>query len=75
MNDRHAGSALEMPKKFLITMSDDLLAIVEKYAKLASVPRSSAICVLCAQALANNNVIDVLPGVVRACRSEQDKCN
>lgn len=62
-----------MSKKFLVTMSDDLLIMVEKFAKLCGIPRSSAICVLCSQALADNKVIEALPSVAKACRSDPDK--
>lgn len=62
-----------MSKKIAVTMPDDLLSMVEKFAKLSGIPRASAVCVLCSQALANNRAIDVLSGVVEAYRTEQDK--
>lgn len=60
-----------MSKKIQVTMTDSLLAMVEKFARLSGIPRASAVCVLCSQALANNQAIDALSGFVEAYKAEQ----
>lgn len=62
-----------MSKKIQVTMTDDLLAMVEKFAKVSGIPRASAVCVLCSQALANSQAIEALSGLVEAYKTEQKK--
>lgn len=62
-----------MSKKIQVTMSDDLLTMVEKFAKVSGIPRASAVCVLCSQALANSQAIEALSGLVEAYKTEQKK--
>lgn len=62
-----------MSKRVQITMSEDLLSRVEKYAKFTGIPRATAICVLCSQALAQTRTVDVLGDVVEAYKETQKR--
>lgn len=62
-----------MSKKIQITMSEDLLARVEKFAKYTGIPRATAISVLCSQALAQDRTVDTLSDIVAAYHDVQKR--
>ena len=47
-----------MSKRIGLTMSDELVDMVDKFAKLNNVSRAAAICVLCSQALTQSQAIE-----------------
>ena len=49
-----------MSKRIGLTMSDELVRMIDKFADLNSITRAAAICVLCSQSLAQSDALETL---------------
>lgn len=62
-----------MSKRLQMTMSDDLMALVDRFAKFSGISRAAAVSVLCAQALSQSKAVDTMSELLVAYKEEQLK--
>lgn len=56
-------------KRVGLVMSDELVAMIDSFARLNNISRSAAICVLCSQSLSQTQALDTLKRLMDGCDS------
>jgi len=59
-----------MSKRLQISMSDDLVGLVDQFAKFNGISRTSAISVLCSQALSQSNAMQAMSDMMKVYKDE-----
>lgn len=54
-------------KRVGLVMSDELVAMIDRFAELNNISRSAAICVLCSQSLSQSQALDTLKRLMDGC--------
>ena len=65
LNKQEKGVIL-LSKRIGLTMSDELVRMVDKFADLNNISRAAAICVLCSQALSQSDALETLKRMMDA---------
>jgi hypothetical protein len=56
-----------------MTMSDELMVLVDKFAKFNGISRAAAVSVLCSQALSQSNAMQTMSELMQAYNEEKGK--
>lgn len=59
-----------MSKKIQLTFSDELLVLVDQFAKFNGIARSAAVSVLCSQALSQSNAMQAMSDMMKVYNEE-----
>lgn len=62
-----------MSKKLQLTFSDDLMILVDQFAKFNGIARSAAVSVLCSQALSQSNAMQAMSDMMKVYKAETEK--
>ena len=62
-----------MSKKIQLTFSDELMVLVDRFAKFNGIARSAAVSVLCSQALSQSNAMQAMSDMMSLVKAENDK--
>lgn len=62
-----------MSKKLQLTFSDELMVLVDQFAKFNGIARSAAVSVLCSQALSQSNAMQAMSEMMKVYKSESEK--
>lgn len=62
-----------MSKKLQLTFSDELMVLVDQFAKFNGIARSAAVSVLCSQALSQSNAMQAMSDMMKLYKSETEK--
>lgn len=62
-----------MSKRLQMTMSDELMTLVDKFAKFNGISRAAAVSVLCSQALSQSNAMQTMSELMQAYNEEKGK--
>lgn len=62
-----------MSKKLQLTFSDELMAMVDQFAKFNGIAKSAAVSVLCSQALSQSNAMQAMSDMMKVYKNETDK--
>lgn len=62
-----------MSKRLQMTMSDELMVLVDKFAKFNGISRAAAVSVLCSQALSQSNAMQTMSELMQAYNEEKGK--
>ena len=62
-----------MSKRLQMTMSDELMTLVDKFAKFNGISRAAAVSVLCSQALSQSNAMQTMSELMQAYNKEKGK--
>jgi len=60
-------------KKIQLTFSDELMVLVDRFAKFNGIARSAAVSVLCSQALSQSNAMQAMSDMMSLVKAENDK--
>jgi len=60
-------------QRLQLAMSDDLLSLVDKFAKSSGISRAAAVSVLCSQALSQSEAIHTMSELLEAYKREEEK--
>lgn len=62
-----------MSKRLQMTMSDELMGLVDKFAKFNGISRAAAVSVLCSQALSQSNAMQAMSDMMKVYKTETEK--
>lgn len=62
-----------MSKRLQLTMSDDLVSLVDQFAKFNGISRAAAVSVLCSQALSQSNAMQAMSDMMKVYKEEAFK--
>jgi hypothetical protein len=60
-------------KRLQMTMSDELMGLVDKFAKFNGISRAAAVSVLCSQALSQSNAMQAMSDMMKVYQEEAKK--